>query len=196
MMESGVLQGFKVGRNAGKGEWRIVDIGQRFEEYLESLENHLAHVPLLSTAEVAEVTGYSILYIQQLVKLKKIKPTRGFIKWHTGGSQQKMFTVAEVRKYLWAREKRQRQGRRIVKIERIVRWASTLMDEERKNTIAGTQVIDEIGEELEAILSLPNPERTHSLQELWWKLDGVSLMIQAARDCVSTESSTAEILSS
>lgn len=179
MIKNGVLQSLRVGTQAGVGQYRILDVTPEFAQRQAEAEEHIVHVPLLSTAEVAEVTGHTVLYIQQLVKQRRLKPINPgkFSSFATG---TKLFTVAEVRRFLFKKEKRKRKGRRVVKIDRVVVWAKTLIDEERRKSVEGLVVKDELLQLIESIMELPAAERMTSLRMLWHQLDLVNVMQIAA----------------
>lgn len=186
MIKSGTLQAMKVGRHSG-GNWRILDVTPEFFQRQQEAAEHVLHVPLLSTAEVAEVTGHTVLYVQQLVAQRRLKPVNPgkFSSFATG---TKLFTVAEVRRFLFKKEKVKRAGRRVVKIDRLITWAKVLLDQQRREAAEGLVVKDELFQLLQDIMSLPAQERMASLRELWMKLDLVEAMRLANEQPLTGES--------
>ena len=87
----------------------------------------------------------------------------------------KLFTIAEVRRYLWWREKSKRRklGTRVIKLQRVVAWAKTVLEHELHSDAERVQARDELNYEIDAILAMPEPQRTLSLVDLWEKLDKV-----------------------
>lgn len=179
MIEDGSLQAMKIGRTAGCGSWRILDPTPEFLEKRKAAEEeHIFHIPLLTIHEAAEVLGTTPLNVRQMV-------FRGQLKYDTPGkfgkeARQCYFTVAEIRRFLWKKEKRQRQGRRVVKINRVIQWAKVLMDQERAKTTEGYRAKDEIYELLEEIMALPAEQRLASLRHTWRQFDLVQAMVTAA----------------
>jgi len=165
MLKSGKL----VGDRLNNGEWRIVDLGAKFEQYLRSLDKHLEHVPLINVREVAEVLGYSVDAVYKLVSRGELKP-----EGRKGARQELMFTVAELRRFLESRQKIARPPRVIVPMEVVLVWtkacltAKTSKDTEPANWSVAK---DEMNATVTQILLLREPERTQSMMDLFRKLD-------------------------
>lgn len=172
MLKQGLLTGIRLPKKGGKGDWRVVDPGAQFEDYLQSLHERLLHVPLLSTREVAEVVGTHFIYILDRVKQGKIKPEARY-----GKKRELRFTVAEVRRFMWETHRLARPRRCEVKIEQLIRWAKQRLEPLRA---APAPEKDEMEALVDQILRLPEPARSQSLQALFRKLDKVQLIVQAA----------------
>ena len=168
MLKDGKLVGMKL----ATGEWRVVDPGPKFEAYLRGVEEHLLHVPLLTVDEVVAVTGYNYFHVHRLVGQGKLKP-EGRTK-----RTALLFTVAEVRRFLWEKKKLKRPQRYTVKLEQVVRWAIQILAPYREATAA--VVKDEMHETAVQILKLPEPVRSQSLAELFQKLDLAQWMVLEA----------------
>lgn len=168
MLKDGRLTGFKV----RTGEWRIVDPGPIFQKYLDELPEHLVHVPLLSSREAAAVLGITHVNLRQFVFHGKLKPAQK-VKGKNW-IQRNMFTVGELRRFLWKKEKRDRRGTRQVMIAQLIRWAKDLLDKERAQTAAPIVAEDKLYLEIQEIMKLPELQRIQSLRELWEKLDVVA----------------------
>lgn len=177
MLKAGTLVGIRTARRgAHGGEWRVVDPGPRFEEYLRSLEDRLTYVPLLSTREVAEVCGIkNFIYIHELVKKGKLKP-----EGRDGKRKVLLFSVATVRKFMWETQRLSRPRRYDVKIAQLVQWAKQRLEQPPgASSPAGP---DPLEETIDRILKLPEPARSQSLLAIFRKLDKVQLMVQATRN--------------
>ncbi len=169
MMKDGRVQGIYVGRHANRGRLMLVDPGQRFARYLEELDERLAHVPLINTREAAELIGIHQVHLRTQLCKGKIKAQRQ-------NGKECLFTVAEVRRYISKQEKLKRPGRRIVKLETVLRWARDLVDKHRRETNQGVMAEDELVQTVDEIMALPEPRRTVSLTEFLGKLDRVEMI--------------------
>jgi predicted DNA-binding transcriptional regulator AlpA len=165
MLKTGMLVGMRLPNR----EWRVVDRGAKFEEYLRSLDRHVEHVPLLNVREVAEVLGYSVDAVYKLVSRGELKS-----EGRKGARQELMFTVAELRRFLESRQKIARPPRVIVPMEVVLVWtkacltAKTSTDTEPTNWAIAK---DEMNAMVTQILLLREPERTQSMMDLFGKLD-------------------------
>lgn len=173
MLKDGRLTGIKVGKR-NRGEYRIVDPGPKFEAYLRSLEERTLHLPLLSAHEAAEVVGTSYYYLHQLIKKGQIKPMA-----RVGKLRVHLFTVAEIRRYLMAKQKLARPRKKLVRLERLIQWAKQILAQQNGETVS-TAALDEMAVEVDRILKLPEPVRSQSLQALFLQLDRAQLMVQAS----------------
>lgn len=172
MLKDGKLVGMKL----ATGEWRIVDPGHKFEAYVRGLEAHLQHVPLLTTQEVSELTGYCFFYIHQLVGAGKLKPEA-----RQGNRAMLLFTVDEVRRFMWERQKIKRPRRYTVKLEQLVRWAKRVLEPDPVES-SGESLKDEMYEIAIQIMRLPEPVRSQSLADLYRKLDFAELIVRVGRE--------------
>ena len=172
LLKEGKLLGMKVGR--GRGRWRIADPGPKFAQMLKEREEHIVHVPLLTTAEAAEIIGITVGSLQMAVKERRLAPAESV------NGKPKMFTVAEVRRYLWKKEKRNRARRKTIRIERVIQWAKILLDEQRKGSSEELVVRDELNTLIQDILQLQEPQRTSSLVDLWNKFETVGYLASLA----------------
>lgn len=177
MLKAGTLVGIRTARK-GKlgGDWRIVDPGHRFEAYLRSLEEHLLHIPLLSAHETAQIIGTSYDYLHHIVLNGKIKPmaTEGKRRLH-------LYSVAEIRRYLWERQKIARPKKKTVLLARLVEWGRQILEQQNQENASGGYVKDEMDELATQILKLPEPARSQSLRELFLKMDKARCVIQATQ---------------
>lgn len=178
-------------------QWRLLDPGQKFEDYLQSLDERLAHIPLLTTQEVAALAGIQTRTVFRLIQHGKLTPAH---KVRIGPSMVSMFTVANVRNYLWKRSgygKPKGQGgflktipRRTVHIERIIAWAKILTDQSLAKSQIRSLALDEMDQEINEILKLPEPARSHSLNDLWKKVDKVQYIAKMVRESQSRQNTS------
>jgi|SRR5882762_3348356 len=179
LIKIGKLQAIRTGRSASRrgirAAWRIVDPGDKFIEYLEQLDHHLEHVPLLSTAEAAVVIGTSKGCVQGLVNTKRLIPARRgskAVKGSTERSATKLFTIDEIRRFLLKQQKRKYHTHR-VEIQRLIEFAKITINESLHGDAQKVQARDELNREIDQMLKLPEPHRRLSLVDLWEKLDKV-----------------------
>lgn len=161
------------GMRLRNGEWRIVDPGQRFERYIQEMDEHLVHVPLLSSQEVATILGKHPVYVRALVKQKKLIPAT-----QEGKRRLNRFTVAEVRRFLISRQKIKHHQGCCVKIELLIQWAKQFLEQPNAESVPAT--VDEIDQMVTQILKLREPDRSRSLQALFLKLDKTDQIVRSS----------------
>lgn len=165
LLNTGQLVGFKLPRR-GKSrtrEWRILDPGVRFKRYLDESRRHLEHVPLLSGREVAEVLGVTPGAVRQL---KRRKQLCGTVVNH-----ETLYTASEIRRLLLQRERQGRQSYSPV----LVRWLQGLIAQDEHATV---RFFDEM---LSQVVTVPYPEKSVYLTELWWHFDTINDVLRSAR---------------
>lgn len=172
MLKDGKLVGIKL----ANGEWRICDPGQRFEQYLHELNEHLLHVPTLNVREAAELIGCTHLHVYKLVKRKKLVPGL-----REGKRREMFFTVAEVRRHLQEKQKLARPSLVTVQMRELIEWSHRLLkkDDAENAENARRPVDDRLEKLVDKIFSLPEPQRTSSLLELFRKLEKARVVIDA-----------------
>ncbi len=170
MLRSGQLVGYQVPlsrrdpRSRGKwGAWRILDPGARFARYLKESEQHLEHIPLLSTAE--EVLGVRPGTIRQLKK-------RGQLQGQATPNET-LYTAQELRRFLLSRESRA-EGQKLYS-PTLGRWARALI---AQDVSIQAEVLDKL---LKEAVGLEEPLKSKYVVKMWEYFDAVNSLLRSAK---------------
>jgi hypothetical protein len=169
MVRRGQLVGYRLprsGRNKG-GQWRILDPGAKFARYVEESRRHLEHIPLLSSREVAELLGVSTAAVRQLKRRRQLRGSRVGVAT--------LYTAAEVRRFLFKRERGSRQGNRRMYSPILADWARRLA---RGDEPVDVQVLDSL---LREAVPIPEPEKSQYIVEVWEHFDAINSLLRSAR---------------
>ncbi len=167
MIRRGQLFGYRLprrGRNKW-GEWRILDPSTKFARYVEESRRHIEHVPLLSTCEVAELLAVTPSAVRQLKRRRRLRGTKV--------GMTTLYTVAEIRGFLFRRERRTRRGKRTMYSPILVAWARRLAQQDEN---VGVQVLDSL---LRQSVAIPEPAKY--IVEVWAHFDAINSLLRSAR---------------
>jgi len=163
-VETGQLYAFKT----RLGHYRVLNPGPRIRRMMQ--EKGLEFCPLLSICEVAEVMGVSRHTVREHVRARRLRAV------HRGQRFGLLFRPADVREYLWKREKLLRNGSRKVYIRRMVEWFLDYYA--ARSAGAVPQPPDDLEPLLDEILRLPANERRLRLSEIFRKLEKAKVVAQ------------------
>jgi len=169
MLRHRQLVGYRLprcGRNKW-GEWRILEPSAAFARYVSESRRHIEHVPLLSTAEVAEMLAVTPGAVRQLKRRRRLQGTKV--------GMTTFYTVAEIRGFLFRRERRRRQGRRRVYSPILATWARGLAEQDKG---VGVQVLDSL---LRQSVAISEPEKSQYVVEVWEHFDAINSLLRSAK---------------
>jgi hypothetical protein len=169
LIRRGQLVGYRLPRSGRNqwGQWRILDPGAKFARYVDEVNRHVEHVPLLSGREVAEVLGVTPNAVRQLKRRRRLRGTK--VGMNT------LYTAGEVRRFLFKRERISRQGARKVYSPILATWARGLVKQDEQ---VGVQVLDSL---LRAAVPIPEPARSQYIVEVWDHFDAINSLLRSAR---------------
>jgi hypothetical protein len=169
LIRRGQLVGFRLPKQGQNrfGAWRILYPGPRFARYLEECKRHVEHVPLLSGREVAELLAVTPGAIRQLKRRQQLRGTRV--------GMTTFYTVAEVRRFLFKRERVSRQGARMAYSPILATWARGLA---KQDEYVGVQVLDSL---LREAVAIPEPAKSRYIVEVWAHFDAINALLRSAR---------------
>jgi hypothetical protein len=169
LIRSGQLVGFRLpkrGRNRG-GAWRILYPGLRFARYLEECKRHVEHVPLLTGREAAELLAVTPAAIRQLKRRRRLRGTKV--------GPVTLFTAAEIRRFLFQREKASRQGSRKMYSPILATWLRRLVAQDE---LIDVQVLDGL---LHEAVGIREPGKSQYIVEIWGHFDAINELLRSAR---------------
>jgi excisionase family DNA binding protein len=129
-------------------------------------KRHVEHVPLLSGREVAEALSIKPATVRQLKK-------RGHLRGSRVGNTT-LFTAAEVRRFLFRRERSKRSGRRMYS-PILAEWLRRLVDQDAEVNV---RVLDTL---LRQAVFIPEPMKSRYITQLWDHFDAINELIQSAQ---------------
>lgn len=165
LLRSGALVGYRLPRqgkrgNKSGGQWRILDPGHKFAEYLQASKRHIEHIALVNGAEVGEVLGVTPAAIRQLRRRKKIRGQKV--------GKAILYTAAEIRRVLLARERRSSRGKGICYSPILLTWLKRIVSDDEW---VGSEVLNRL---LWQAVALPEPEKTAYIVRLWEHFDRIN----------------------
>lgn len=169
MIRRGQLFGYRLPRRGKNksGEWRILDPSAEFARHIAESRRHLEHVPLLSTAEVAELLAVTPGAVRQLKRRRRLQGTKVGITT--------FYTVAEIRGFLFRRERRIRRGKRTMYSPILATWARGLAEQDE---LVGVQVLDSL---LSQAVAIPGPTKSQYIVEVWAHFDAINSLLRSAK---------------
>jgi excisionase family DNA binding protein len=169
MLRHRQLVGFRLPRcgRSKWGEWRILDPSAALARYVSESQRHIEHVPLLSTQEAAELLSVSPGAIRQLKRRGRLHGTK------IGTAT--LYAPAEIRRFLFWRERRSRQGKRKMYSAILVAWARGLAKQDEHVSV---QVLDSL---LRQAVAIPEPAKSQYIVEVWDHFDAINSLLRSAR---------------
>jgi len=164
LLRQKMLIGYKLPAQVG---WRIIDPTPALRRFL--VEPELDRVPLLSSAEVAEIVGVHQRTVQQWMTEGRLVPTRGRTKAQGAG-----ISAAELRRFLADFTGRKGRGKKVY-LKPIVDWAKAYLEGDQAKV---AKVIDAI---IKEAVFLPEPERSETMHRLLLLFDEANQLLRKCR---------------
>jgi excisionase family DNA binding protein len=148
------------------GALRILYPGRHIARFVQESKRHVEHVPLLSGREVAEALSIKPATVRQLKK-------RGHLRGSKVGNTI-LFTAAEIRRFLFKRERANRSGRKRYS-PILAQWLGRIVD---GDVAVDVHVLDTL---LRLAVLIPEPMKSRYTTQLWDHFDAINELIQSAR---------------
>lgn len=162
-----------------QSDWRFLDPAPKYKKALELQQQILAHslsidlgeVPLLSTADFAQLCGFTQTRVRGLINRKVLTPYKV--------GRYSFFTANQLRDFLNRRQGRSNRYRR-PSMARLLEWCGkyAAAGSEHYLSRAAIRKDDELEGEIQGILRLKEPQRTIAMKTFWRRYE---LAKEAAR---------------
>jgi hypothetical protein len=149
------------------GALRILYPGPRLRHFIQESQRHLEHVPLLNGREVAEILSVSLGAVRQLKKRGRLRGMK------TGMAT--LYTAAEIRSFLFRRERKSRQGTRELYSPILVDWVRRLA---KQDEFVDVQVLDCL---LRQAIAIPESAKSQYIVAVWDHFDAINDLLRAAK---------------
>lgn len=172
LLRQNILLGVRLaqGKNV---QWRVYPPSARMKQLLLEREEHYLHVPLFSTAEVARVLKVKACTIRKLVEIGKLRPTLA------GKGKPSFYAAAEVRRFLWQRERKHRRGKKFFSPWLVDFLRSALAEDEEPSVQQLERLVAHV------MAYLPEEERLPLMATFWKHLGGINEILRRVRDARS-----------
>jgi hypothetical protein len=134
---------------------------------LEECKRHVEHVPLLTGREAAELLAVTPAAIRQLKRRRRLRGTKV--------GPVTLFTAAEIRRFLFQREKASRQGSRKMYSPILATWLRRLVAQDE---LIDVQVLDGL---LHEAVGIREPGKSQYIVEIWGHFDAINELLRSAR---------------
>jgi len=172
MLREKTLLGVRVSTGNPKttAQWRIFPPSEKMRRLILEREEHLLHVPLLSSHEVAAVLKVKPCTVRFYVKTGHLKPAV------SRPGQLSLFTAAEVRRFLWYRERYHRKGRKVYSA-----WLRDFLTAVlEKESAPSVQQLESLVAQVMSYL--PREEREPLLPVFWKALEQINEVLRRVRE--------------
>ena len=176
LLRQGVLLGVRTdSRNPKKNsQWRIYPPSEKMKRILAEQDEHHLHVPLFTAQEVGKVLGIQACTVRKFVQLGRLHQVS------QGPGLPSLFTAAEVRRFIWYRERLHRQGRKIYS-PWLVKFLTAVLQAE---TAPAVQQLEWLVAQV--MTYLPGEEREALLPNFWKALEQINEVLRRVRERRST----------